>query len=183
MLLKILWVCPAVSSGQRCSCCPVRHRDDPRNVDSPENLPALAGVFGSRSGHPSLCLSGALLFKGLAPLVPLNTPCTRLRRSPKCLECVRYSFLSFCLFLCLSEDVLHHVLSGLLVWSTFAQMLAPFILVLRQQQQQVVQVSTVMSKTTTAGGGKTKTASWPAHSLKKDTEMSHNRERRLTHER
>lgn len=158
MLLKILWVGPAFSSRQRHSCFPVQRRDAQRNVDSPENLAALTGVFGSRSGHPSLCLSGALLFKGLAPLVPLNTPCMRLRRLPKCLECIRYmtltlSFQSLCPFLLFCKDVLRHVLLSLLVWGTFAQISAPFILVLRQQQQQqVAQVSTVMSRTTTVGG-------------------------------
>lgn len=48
-------------------CCPEKHRDALKNVDSPENLAASAGVFGSRSGRPSLRLSGCFVFQGLGP--------------------------------------------------------------------------------------------------------------------
>ena len=69
------WRCPFLRSGALLSCCPEKCRDASRNVDSQENLAAEAGVFGR---HPSLCLSGALLPKGWAPLLPLYTPCSPL---------------------------------------------------------------------------------------------------------
>lgn len=171
-LLKTL----GVSSGQKCCCCHLRCWDAPRNVDSPENLAALAGVCGRQSGHPSLCLSGVVWLKGWAPLLPLNTPCMRLRRSLKCLECllsiwpwlsVFIQSLGFIMFDRAAEKACCVLttscpVSGFLVWSTFAQMFDPFIFDLRQQQQQQdAQVSTVMSRTTTAGE-QIKPASWPA---------------------
>lgn len=156
-VLKILWV----------GWYPVKSMDVPRNVDSPENLAALPGVFGIKSGHPSLCLSGALLFKGWAPLVALNTEDTP-HCSLKCLECSSINYITVTLRVFIHfvyvffEDVLHRLLSDFLVWRTFGQIFGPLNLVLRQQQH-VTQVSTVMSRTTTAGE-QIKTASLPAHS-------------------
>lgn len=71
-LLNTVGVDPAFSSGH--SRWPVKCRDAPRNVVAPEILAALAGVFGSQSGDPSLCLSGSLLYEGWASSVLLNTP-------------------------------------------------------------------------------------------------------------
>lgn len=161
-LLKILWVCPTLSgSGQGRCCCSVKRTDAPKNAGSPENRAAVAGVFSSQSGRPPLCLSGALL--GWAPLVSLNTTCTRLHRSLKSV-CWLY----------------YHDSRGRFAPCPvrFAQMFDPFVLVLRQQQQ-LTQVSTVMSRTTTAVE-QIKTALWSAHNLKKIVVVVV--ERRLTDE-
>lgn len=75
--LKTVGIGCVFPSVQR-QCC----RDTPRNVDSPESLQASAAVcLAASQGHPCVCLSGALLFKGWTSSVPLNTPCARLRRS------------------------------------------------------------------------------------------------------
>lgn len=113
-LLKRLWVGAAFSSGQgRCRRCPVKHRGVLWNEESPENLAAVAGVFGSQSGHPPLCLSGALLFKGWAPLVSPNTPSMRLHGCLKCFDCQSVNFMTMFL-----EDILQHVLSGSFAWGS-----------------------------------------------------------------
>lgn len=144
------WIC----LKKRC-CCRLKCWDAPRNVDSPENLAALADVFGCESGHPSLCLSGVLLLKGWAPLVLLNTPCMS---HMKCRECllsiwpwlsVFFQSWGFILLERATEKACCGVLLGILAWSMLAQMFDPFDFDLRQQQQQqFTQVSTIMSRTT-----------------------------------
>lgn len=149
-LLKMLWVCPALSSGQGCCCCSVKRRDAPRNVGSPENLAAVTGVFRSQSVRPSLFVR-RFVVPGLGSSAPEHT---LYEASPLTQICLSVDYMTMT-----PGDVLHHVLLGFLNGEIFAQMYDPFVLVLRQQQQQqLTQVSAIMSRTTKMKVRRTKKA-------------------------
>ena len=59
--LKLGFGCGSTfSPHQESCCCPVESRDAPRNVDSPDNLSAFAGV----TGQPALCLTIQFIVQG-----------------------------------------------------------------------------------------------------------------------